>query len=143
MDKNEQQRLESALNKTSPRLVLYMMSIVAFVVAASAASGYFKYKRHQQAQIQAEKDAKTEMTLIDFKRNWNARGEAGVMFFSKSDQTNRADAVAHYATHDPEVMERMRHIKLGEKRKVSEWKGIIADKDYRYVRNYSWSELER
>ena len=129
--------------KSDRRVVLYMIGALTLMAAFSTLGGYFKYKRFQKERIQAEKDAKTEMTLIGQKTNISPRACSGVMFFSKTDQTNHADAVMHYATRDPGAMERIRHIKLGERRKVSEWKGIVTDKDYRYVKTYSWSELEK
>ena len=130
-------------NQINPRFAILCSGILATLLAVSTAGGYFKYKRHQREQLQAQKDAQTEMTLIDQKTDISPRAYTGVMFFSKSGQTNQADAVAHYATRDPDTMERIRHVKLGETKKVSEWKGILADRDYRYVKNYSWSELER
>ena len=129
--------------KSDRRVVLYMVGALTLMAAFSTLGGYFKYKRYQKERIQAEKDAKTEMTLIDLKTDITPRACTGVMFFSKTDQTNRADAVMHYATRDPDAMERIRHVKLGERRKVSEWKGIVMDQDYRYRKNYSWSELEK
>ena len=112
----------------------------AFLATVSTVGGYFKYKRYQKEQIQNRKDAQTEMKLIDQRTDIAPRAYTGVMFFSKTDQTNRADAVMHYATRNPETMEKLRLLKLGEKRKVSEWKGLVADK---YIKNYSWSELSK
>lgn len=138
-----QQETQKRLNKTPPFVVLYMVGILATLATVSTVGGYFKHKRYQKEQLQAQKDAQTEMTLIDQKTEISPRVYTGVMFFSKGDQTNHADAVMHYATRNPAAMERLRLVKLGEKRKVSEWKSIVADKNYRYVKNYSWSELER
>ena len=125
---------------SSPRAILYMAGVIAFLATVSTVGGYFKYKRYQTEQIQNRKDAQTEMKLIDQRTDIAPRAYTGVMFFSKTDQTNRADAVMHYATRNPETMEKLRLLKLGEKRKVSEWKGLVADK---YIKNYSWSELSK
>ena len=140
MDKNEQKRLEDALNRVSPRLVLYMASVVAFLVAASTTAGYFRYKKHQREQIQTQKEGQTEMTLIDMKGNVTGNGYVGLMFFSRTGDTNRADAVMHYGTINPAMYETIRHLKIGEKRRVAEWKGLVEDK---YIKRYSWHELER
>ena len=130
-------------NQINLRFAILCSGILATLLVVSTAGGYFKYKRHQREQLQAQKDAKIEMTLIDQKSEISPRAYTGVMFFSKSGQTNHADAVMHYATRNPDAMEKLRLVKLGETRKVSEWKGIVADKNYRYVKNYSWSELEK
>ena len=129
--------------KAGPRVMLFMAGVVAFLAAVSTVGGYFKYKRYQWQQAQDKKDAKTEMTLIDQKTDITPRAYTGVMFFSKTEQTNHADAVLHYATRDPDAMERIRHVKVGEKKKVSEWKGIVTDKYHKYVKSYEWSEIER
>ena len=126
--------------KASPRAILFMAGIMATLAAVSTVGGYFKYKRYQREQIQAEKDAQTEMTLIDMKGNVTGNGYAGLMFFSRTGNTNHADAVMHYGTINPAMYETIRHLKIGEKRKVAEWKGLVADK---YVKRYSWHELER
>jgi len=143
MDKQETQKLDEALNKTNWRMTLYVVGALAFLAAASTAGGYLKYKRYQWRQIQAKKDAQTEMTLIEQKTDITPKAYVGVMFFSKTGQTNHADAVMHYATRDPDAMERIRHVKVGEKKKVSEWKGIVTDRHDKYVKNYDWSEIER
>ena len=80
------------------------------------------------------------MTLIDMKGNVTGNGYAGLMFFSRTGDTNRADAVMHYGVVNPAIYETIRHLKIGEKRKVAEWKGLVADK---YVQRYSWHELEK
>ena len=126
--------------KASPRVVLYLAGIWVSLFAVSMAGGYFKYKRYQKQQIQAEKDKQTEMTLIGMEKNVTSRGCAGMMYFSKSGQTNQTDAVMHYATIDPNVIEKVRHLKLGEKKKVAEWKGLVERK---YIKGYSWHELTR
>lgn len=142
--KEEEMQAEDALvfmdYNINPRVIAIGVGVVAALLAVSTVGGYFKYKRYQREQLQAQKDAQTEMTLIDQKSDISPQAYTGVMFFSKGDQTNHADAVMHYATRDPDAMEKLRLVKLGEKKKVSEWKGIVADK---YIKNYSWSELEK
>ena len=140
MDKNEQQKYDEIWNKANRRVTMYAVGMLAILAGLVATCEYFRYKKQQWAQIQAEKDKQTEMTLIGMEKNVTSRGCAGMMYFSKSGQTNQTDAVMHYATIDPNVIEKVRHLKLGEKKKVAEWKGLVERK---YIKGYSWHELTK
>ena len=126
--------------KYSPRAMAYLGAVAAVVITGIAGLAYLKNQAEKYAASQDAKDEQTDMTLISMEKNVTERGYAGLMFFSKSGQTNHADAVMHYATLDPNVMEKVRHLKLGDKKKVAEWKGLVKQK---YVKGYSWHELNR
>ena len=128
------------LVKNSPRALGCLGAMAAVVIAGTAGLAYLKNQTEKQALLQDEKDKQTDMTLISMEKNVTERGYAGLMFFSKSGQTNHADAVMHYATIDPNVIEKVRHLKLGDKKKVAEWKGLVEQK---YIKGYSWHELNR
>ena len=80
------------------------------------------------------------MTLIGMEKNVTGNGYAGLMFFSRTGATNQTDAMMHYVTIDPNIIERVRHLKLGDKKKISEWKGLVEQK---YIKGYSWHELTK
>jgi len=124
----------------SPRMMAYLGTIAVVVISGVAGLAYLRDQTEKHAALQNEKDKQTDMTLIGMEKNVTGRGYAGLMFFSKSGQTNRADAVMHYATIDPNVMENVRHLKLGDKKKVAEWKGLVEQK---YIKSYSWYELTK
>ncbi|MDY6408178.1 MAG: hypothetical protein SPL08_05725 [Pseudomonadota bacterium] len=131
---------EKTFKKVSARCTLLALGILAGLVAVSSVGGYLKYKRYQEERDQADQDERVDMTLIDHQKGVAPRACVGVMFFSKTGQTNQTDAVMHYATCDLNVVEKLRHLKLGEKKKVAEWKGLVTDK---HMKTYSWTEIER
>ena len=126
--------------QSSPRVKVYLGAIAAATIMGIAGLAYLRDQTEKQVARQNEEDKQTDMTLIAMEKNVTGRGYAGLMFFSKSGQTNQADAVMHYATVDPNVMEKVRHLKLGDKKKVAEWKGLVEQK---YIKGYSWHELTK
>jgi len=126
--------------KSSPCPIAYSGAVAAVVILGIAALFYLKNQTKKQVAMQEEKDRQTDMILIGMEKSVTEKGYAGLMFFSKSGQTNQTDAMMHYATIDPNVIEKVRHLKLGEKKKIAEWKGLVEQK---YIKGYSWHELNR
>ena len=137
--RREMATLEPAI-LNSPKAKVFVGAIAAVVVSGIAGLAYLRDQTEKYAALQDEKDKQTDMTLIAMEKSVTGRGYAGLMFFSKSGQTNHTDAIMHYATIDPNVIENVRHLKLGDKKKVAEWKGLVEQK---YIKGYSWHELTK
>ncbi|MBR6411715.1 MAG: hypothetical protein IKS41_00955 [Alphaproteobacteria bacterium] len=134
------EKQDEQIFKASPRAWVFLGSIVVGLLVSLSVAESIRRTKKYQAKIDAERDKVTDTTLIDIKGNVTSSGYAGLMFFNHTGHTNQADSVMHYVTVNPQVYEEIRHLKIGEKRKVSEWKGLVEDK---YIKRYSWHELTK
>lgn len=97
----------------------------------------------RQKAEQAQKDKKTSAVLIEKKESVTTTGYAGLMFFDTDGQTNTAEAVVHFVTRTPEKMEKMRRLKTGDMRRVSDWKNLFFEESQPYTNVKNWIELKR
>lgn len=133
----ERQKLRKRIRQRESALAVISLLCVAVWIGFALKKAC---KERQEDKLRKQRDAITEMTLIEHRGNVVVNGYAGLMFFGKAGQTNQADAIMHYVIKDPVQIENMRHIKLGTVKKVSEWKGLFFDK---YQQPYSWHELNK
>ena len=138
----EQRRIERQNRRRRIRRQESILAVISLLCIAVVIGFALKktYRERQEGKLRKQRDAITDMTLIEHRGNVVIDGYAGLMFFGKAGQTNQADAIMHYVIKDPVQIENMRHIKLGTVKKVSEWKGLFFDK---YQQPYSWHELNK
>ena len=84
----------------------------------------------REAKLIAQKETATHSKQLN----------AGELYFDLDGTTNTAEAIVNYHTICPHTAEAVRQMKIGDIRKVSEWKKTLSHSCWE--RHYEWRELQ-